>query len=98
MAEPLTAREPTAYRPPPGCYDEVFDPGGAPREHAEALVAELSRLGPEQLAAAGRRRDAIFMQQGITFDATGEEGTVKDRPFPLDLVPRILPGHEWTQI
>ena len=98
MAEPLTATEPTAYLPPDGCYDEVFGPGGVPREHAHALVAELSRLGPEQLAAAGRRRDAIFMQQGITFDATGEEGTVKDRPFPLDLVPRILPGHEWTQI
>jgi uncharacterized circularly permuted ATP-grasp superfamily protein len=98
MAEPLILREPPAYRPPPGCYDEVFATGGVPREHAQALVAELARLGPEQLAAAGRRRDAIFMQQGITFDATGEEGTVKDRPFPLDLVPRILPGHEWTQI
>ena len=55
-------------------------------------------MGPEQLAAAGRRRDAIFMQQGITFDATGDDGPVKDRPFPLDLVPRIMPGAEWTQI
>ena len=38
------------------------------------------------------------MQQGITFDATGEDGPVKDRPFPLDLVPRILPAAEWTTI
>jgi len=101
MPEPLTAREPTVYRPPAGHFDEVFGAGGVPHEHARALVAELARLGPEQLAAAGRRRDAIFMQQGITFDhgdPTHPDGPVKDRPFPLDLVPRIMPGSEWTQI
>ncbi|MDX6726295.1 MAG: hypothetical protein QOK49_1100 [Baekduia sp.] len=63
-----------------------------------ALAAELARLGPQLLSAAGHRRDAIFLQQGITFDATGEEGPVKDRPFPLDLVPRILPAREWDHI
>ena len=98
MAEPLILPEPLAYAPPQGSFDEVFAAGGVPRDHAQALVAELERLGPEQLVAAGRRRDAIFMQQGITFDATGDDGPVKDRPFPLDLVPRILLGHEWTQI
>jgi uncharacterized circularly permuted ATP-grasp superfamily protein len=99
VAEPIMIREPTVYRPPSDFYDEVFAPGGVPRSHATALVAELHRLGPEQLAAAGRRRDAIFMQQGITFDASGDDdGSVQDRPFPLDLVPRILPGSEWTEI
>jgi uncharacterized circularly permuted ATP-grasp superfamily protein len=87
-----------AYRPPIGCFDEVFDPDGAPRPHAISLAAEIARLGPELLAAAGHRRDAIFVQQGITFDATGEDGPVKDRPFPLDLVPRILPAREWDHI
>ena len=34
------------------------------------------------------------MQQGITFDAGGPDadGPVRDRPFPLDLVPRIIPA------
>ena len=91
-------REPNVYRPPAGFHDEVFGPGGVPHEHAQPLVGELARMGPEALSSAGRRRDAIFMQQGITFDATGGDGPVKDRPFPLDLVPRIMPGHEWTQI
>jgi uncharacterized circularly permuted ATP-grasp superfamily protein len=79
-------------------FDEVYDHGGDPRAHAGALVEELERMGEEQLAAAGRRRDAIFVEQGITFDATGEDGPVRDRPFPLDLVPRILPAGEWTHI
>jgi uncharacterized circularly permuted ATP-grasp superfamily protein len=79
-------------------FDEVYDHVGEPRAHAGALVDELGRMGEEQLAAAGRRRDAIFVEQGITFDATGEDGPVRDRPFPLDLVPRILPAGEWTHI
>src|SRR3954468_9044036 len=79
-------------------FDEVYDSGGAPRAHAGALVEELERMGGEQLAAGGRRRDAIFVQQGITFDTTGEDGPTLERPFPLDLVPRILPAGEWTHI
>lgn len=98
MSDPASPSTSSAYHPQVGIYDEVFGPGGVPRGYAEALAAELDRLGPAELAGAGRRRDAIFIQQGITFDATGEDGPVKDRPFPLDLVPRILPSNEWEHI
>jgi uncharacterized circularly permuted ATP-grasp superfamily protein len=94
----LVTDDTAAYRPPSGYFDEVFGPDGTPRPHAVSLAAEIARLGPELLTAAGHRRDAIFVQQGITFDATGEDGPVKDRPFPLDLVPRILPAREWDHI
>ena len=96
-SEPVLARSPVAY-PPGRFYDEVYAPGGVPRPHARPLASELGQMGPEALSAAGRRRDAIFVEQGITFDATGEDGPVKDRPFPLDLVPRILPAEEWSTI
>jgi uncharacterized circularly permuted ATP-grasp superfamily protein len=85
-------------------YDEVFDASGGPRPHTAALAEALDGLGQAELAAAGRRRDAIFMQQGITFDAGGPDVDgvggvrVRDRPFPLDLVPRIIPAGEWTVI
>ena len=79
-------------------FDEVFAADGVPREYAEALVAELDRLGAENLVAAGALRDAIFMRQGITFDLTSADGEMVDRPFPLDLVPRIIPGAEWRTI
>jgi uncharacterized circularly permuted ATP-grasp superfamily protein len=81
-------------------YDEVYAADGAPRPHTAALASALERLGGERLAATGRRRDAIFLQQGITFDAGGPdvEGPVRDRPFPLDLVPRIIPAGEWRTI
>jgi uncharacterized circularly permuted ATP-grasp superfamily protein len=95
--EPATAAR-LGYEPEADTFDEVFGSDGSARDAASGLVSELERLGSEQLIAAGQRRDAIFLQQGITFDATGEEGPVKDRPFPLDLVPRILPGEEWRSI
>jgi uncharacterized circularly permuted ATP-grasp superfamily protein len=87
-----------SYAPAPGFFDELFDADGRPRGAAEGLTVALERLGRERLQAAGRRRDAIFVQQGITFDAAGPDGPTRDRPFPMDLVPRILGGDEWTTI
>ena len=62
------------YTPREGFLDEVFAPDGAVAPYAAELVAALDRLGPDGLAEAGRRRDAIFLQQGITFELTGEDG------------------------
>ena len=86
------------YRPRTPFRDELFELDGTPRPAAQALVAELGRLGPQGLVEAGRRRDAIFMQQGITFETSGESGASHERPFPLDLVPRVLSGEEWRAI
>jgi len=82
------------YRPQTPFLDELFAADGTPRPTARALVEVLKRLGPEGLVEAGRRRDAIFMQQGITFETSGGSGAgvggTMERPFPLDLVPRVL--------
>ena len=91
--------EPLAhYEIPAGCWDEYVDEQGAPRPHVGSLIATLKRLGPEALSAAGQRRDRIFIQQGITFEIAGTDGEPRDRPFPLDLVPRVLPADEWRTI
>ena len=47
-------------------------------------------LTGEDLAERGAARDRSFRDQGITFSPSGEE-----RPFPLDLVPRLIPAAEW---
>ena len=86
------------YTIPEGCYDELLRPDGQPHPHVAKLAQALARLGPEALLAAGRRRDAIFMQQGITFEVSGTDGERRDRPFPLDLVPRVLTAGEWKVI
>jgi uncharacterized circularly permuted ATP-grasp superfamily protein len=81
------------YSPAPGYFDELFEAPGAPRPAAAALTSVLASLGRDRLRSAAERRDAIFVQQGITFDASGPDGgPSRDRPFPLDLVPRDPPG------
>jgi uncharacterized circularly permuted ATP-grasp superfamily protein len=58
------------YAPAPGFFDELFEAPGVPRPSASALTTVLGRLGRERLRSAAERRDAIFVQQGITFDAS----------------------------
>ena len=78
------------YEIPAGSCDELLDAAGNPLPHAAPLMAALQRLGAEALDAAGKRRDTIFMQQGITFEVAGDDGERRDRAWPLDLVPRVL--------
>ena len=94
----LVATIAAGYTIPDGSVDELLDAGGRPLAHARSLMAALDRLGPQALSAAGRRRDAIFMQQGITFEVAGSDGERRDRAWPLDLVPRVLTSAEWTII
>jgi uncharacterized circularly permuted ATP-grasp superfamily protein len=86
------------YTIPAGSCDELLDDAGRPLPHARPLMAALARLGPDALAAAGQRRDATFMQQGITFEVAGSDGERRDRAWPLDLVRRVLTAAEWTTI
>jgi uncharacterized circularly permuted ATP-grasp superfamily protein len=79
-------------------YDELLEQGGDPREHARRLIDSLNRLGYDRLRSSAERRDAIFLQQGITFDTYGPDGETRDRPFPLDLIPRLIPDGEWQQL
>jgi len=86
------------YRPQAPFFDELFEPDGTPRTTARALVQALEHLGRTGLIDAGRRRDVIFMQQGITFETSAGDAADHERPFPLDLVPRVLDGEEWRAI
>ena len=97
-SDPPPAPAGTRYRPPGPFRDEVFAPDGSPRAVAAALIDALEELGGDALAEAGRRREALFLQQGITFETSGDDGPSRERPFPLDLVPRIIGADEWDTI
>src|SRR5206468_1498254 len=73
-------------------YDEMFGPSGV-RGNQEPLLAALTEMGPNGLSERARLRDAYLDQQGITFTLSGRE-----RPLPLDLVPRLITAPEWQRL
>jgi uncharacterized circularly permuted ATP-grasp superfamily protein len=74
-------------------WDEMFTAPGQPRSSYVALFETLQSLSASDLEDRCAARDRSFRDQGITFSLSGEE-----RPFPLDLVPRILSPDEWRTI
>jgi len=75
-------------------WDEMVDEHGAVRPHYDAVAQVLGGLSVEGFRERCRARDRSFVDQGITFSHS--EGP--ERPFPLDLLPRIIPAPEWEVI
>ncbi|HEU0103219.1 MAG TPA: circularly permuted type 2 ATP-grasp protein [Mycobacteriales bacterium] len=76
-----------------GAYDEVFGADGRPHASSAPLHAVLQQLSASDLDTRTAALARAFRDQGITFSLSGEE-----RPFPLDLVPRVVPAHEWAVV
>jgi uncharacterized circularly permuted ATP-grasp superfamily protein len=78
-------------------FCEVFETKATPRAHYQALVDRLEELSAEELASRAELLQTMFRQKGITFSiAGGDEGI--ERTWPMDLVPRIIPGSEWDRL
>jgi uncharacterized circularly permuted ATP-grasp superfamily protein len=74
-------------------FDEMLLPEGRPRPAHEAIVTTLAGLGSTGLSERARQRDAYLDRHGITF-TLGE----RERPLPMDLVPRLITAQEWQHI
>jgi len=92
-----------SFRPPfrdyqlDSAYDEMFERPGVPRPHYQALLQTLLESPAEEMRKGQQAADLSFLHQGITFTVYGnDEGT--ERVFPNDLLPRIIPNHEWRKI
>ena len=74
-------------------YDEMFDAQGTVRGLYKGVFAELAPSDTSELAARSEALGRAFTDQGITFSLSGQE-----RPFPLDLVPRVIAAAEWSKL
>ncbi len=72
-------------------WDEIFEAPGVPRPASRTLFAALQALSPDDFESRCAARDRAFEDRGVTFQLSGEE-----RPFPLDLIPRIISEKEWA--
>jgi uncharacterized circularly permuted ATP-grasp superfamily protein len=78
---------------PGAAFDEMVDAEGAIRPSYTAVHSSLQSATPEELRAIAEALASSYTQAGVTFDVGGVE-----RPFPLDLVPRVIAAAEWDTI
>src|SRR5664280_1369157 len=71
-------------------WNEMFSAPGKPRPIYERLFAELGRYQPAELRQRSEQLSHTFSERGVTFAHSGEE-----RPFPLDVLPRLIGALEW---
>ncbi|GAA3589439.1 circularly permuted type 2 ATP-grasp protein [Nonomuraea rosea] len=76
-----------------GAWDEMFERPGVPRPQYQALFTALQPLGAHELRSRADQLARMLTDRGVTFDYAGVE-----RPFPLDLIPRVLDAAEWDLV
>ena len=91
----MSSNLPIEVIPPlPGGYDEMLDSAASVREHYRAYSDWLGACSAYWMAAKRAEADLIFRRTGITFSLYGDESGT-ERLIPSDVVPRIIPAHEW---
>ncbi|HEX3335293.1 MAG TPA: circularly permuted type 2 ATP-grasp protein [Jatrophihabitans sp.] len=74
-------------------WDEMIARDGTARAPYRLLHESIQRSGAQELRAGVDALARAYLDQGVTFDVGGEE-----RPFPLDIVPRVIDDESWQLI
>jgi uncharacterized circularly permuted ATP-grasp superfamily protein len=82
-------------------FDEMHGAGGTVREPYVPYERWLKTQPVDMMQARRGEAEMIFRRVGITFAVYGakdEDGAGTERLIPFDLIPRVIPGHEWTEM
>ncbi len=78
-------------------FDELIGPDGMPRPHAAALVEYFSAMQAQELVDRQHAVNSTIIDMGISFTIYSEGDNI-DRSWPLDIIPRAMPGSEWDRV
>jgi uncharacterized circularly permuted ATP-grasp superfamily protein len=78
-------------------FDELHAPNGSVRDHYAPYQDWLSLMPGAYIGQKRAEADSAFHRYGITFAVYGENAG-KERLIPFDIVPRIIPAHEWAML
>ncbi|MDM0058103.1 circularly permuted type 2 ATP-grasp protein [Variovorax fucosicus] len=86
-------------------FDEMYEKlpyaGAAIRSHYQRYDQWLAKQPGEVMRSRREEAEMIFRRVGITFAVYGakdEDGSGTERLIPFDLLPRIIPAHEWAEM
>ncbi len=77
-----------------GFHDELFLADQTPRPEAGPIIQRINSLPPGELMRRQAAAERLLLQLGITFNVYGDNQGA-ERIFPFDIIPRIVPAHEW---
>jgi uncharacterized circularly permuted ATP-grasp superfamily protein len=78
-------------------FDEMFAGPGQVRPHYAKLLERFKEMERAEFERKCALAASTFLRHGITFTVyNDDQGT--ERIFPFDLIPRIIPAHEWDLI
>ncbi|MEN9373247.1 MAG: hypothetical protein RIR79_799 [Pseudomonadota bacterium] len=82
-------------------FDEMYAADGSVRPQYRAYADWLARQPGDTMAKQREEAEVIFRRVGITFAVYGEkdeDGAGTERLIPFDLIPRVIPAHEWASM
>lgn len=80
-----------------GSYDELISANGSPRTSARRLLNLLASLDKQELSERCDAAERSIREMGISFTVYSEEGNI-DRPWPFDLIPRVIRASDWKSV
>jgi uncharacterized circularly permuted ATP-grasp superfamily protein len=82
-------------------FDEMQATPTAVREHYRGYEQWLNQQPRDVIKSRREEAEMIFRRVGITFAVYGakdEDGSGTERLIPFDLIPRVIPAHEWEEM
>ena len=78
-------------------YDEMVTGQGRLRPHWQTFMGTLGPLDPDLMAVRWEEARRLLHQNGVTYNIYGDPKGM-ERPWPLDMVPLLIPAHEWKAV
>jgi uncharacterized circularly permuted ATP-grasp superfamily protein len=82
-------------------FDEMHATSATVRDHYKTYDRWLASQPRDLMRSRREEAEMIFRRVGITFAVYGakdEDGAGTERLIPFDLIPRIIPAHEWREM
>jgi uncharacterized circularly permuted ATP-grasp superfamily protein len=81
-------------------FDEMHAQNQLTREHYQTYARWLAEQPEASMRSRREEAEVIFRRVGITFAVYGDKdsGEGTERLIPFDLIPRVIPAHEWQQM
>nr|WP_247887103.1 circularly permuted type 2 ATP-grasp protein [Azospirillum sp. SYSU D00513] len=78
-------------------YDEMVTGQGKLRPHWQTFMGTLGPLDPDLMSDRWEEARRLLHQNGVTYNIYADPMGM-ERPWPLDMMPLLLPSHEWKAL